>query len=238
MTLAILVKLLLAHLVGDFFLQTTKSVKSKEKDKLKSTALYIHVLIHGALAFVAVWDVALWYIPLMIMVSHLLIDAGKLYATNKKNKRWLFLADQIAHIAVIFALFSFLNPAMFSFDIEVPAEFWVFVLCIVFLTAPISIALKIFFTRWKLDPKDTGFNSLKNAGNWIGIIERLLVFIFIIAGQFGAVGFLLAAKSVFRFGDLNREENMKLTEYVLIGTLLSFGIAILTGLAFQQLITL
>lgn len=238
MTLAILVKLLLAHLVGDFFLQTTKSVKSKELGKLKSPSLYIHVLIHGVLACFAVWKIELWYIPLVIMVSHLLIDAVKLYATNKRNKRWLFLADQVAHIAVIIGLFCYLNPAIFSFGFEVPVQFWMFVMCLVFLTTPVSIALKMFFTRWKLDPKDTGFNSLKNAGNWIGIIERLLVFIFIISGQFGAVGFLLAAKSVFRFGDLNREDNMKLTEYVLIGTLLSFGIAILTGLAFQQLLTL
>jgi len=238
MTLAILIKLILAHLIGDFFLQTTKSVKSKEADKLKSAALYYHILIHGALAFIAVWDLGLWYIPLIIMITHLLIDAGKLYWTNKKNKRWLFLLDQVAHIAVIIGLFYFLNPEIFAFDIAIPVRFWIFVVCLVFLTTPVSIALKMFFTRWKLDPKETGFNSLKNAGNWIGIIERLLVFIFIIAGQFGAVGFLLAAKSVFRFGDLNRKDNMKLTEYVLIGTLLSFGVAILTGLAFQQLVTL
>lgn len=67
------------------------------------------------------------------------------------------------------------------------------------------------------------------------MIERLLVFIFIISGNFSAVGFLLTAKSVFRFGDLSKAKNMKLTEYVLIGTLLSFGIAILVGLLFNSL---
>lgn len=95
--------------------------------------------------------------------------------------------------------------------------------------------LKVFFTRWKLDEKDTGIDSLKNAGKWIGMIERLLVFVFIISGNFNAVGFLLTAKSVFRFGDLSKAKNMKLTEYVLIGTLLSFGIAILVGLLFNSL---
>lgn len=39
-----------------------------------------------------------------------------------------------------------------------------------------------------------------------------------------AVGFLLAAKSVFRFGDLRDDQDRKRTEYVLIGTLLSFGL--------------
>jgi hypothetical protein len=46
--------------------------------------------------------------------------------------------------------------------------------------------------------------------------------------------FLLAAKSIFRFGDLKKVKDRKLTEYVLIGTLLSFGIAILVGLIALQ----
>ncbi|RYE13805.1 MAG: DUF3307 domain-containing protein, partial [Sphingobacteriales bacterium] len=48
--------------------------------------------------------------------------------------------------------------------------------------------------------------------------------------HFEAVGFLLAAKSIFRFGDLKEAHDIKLTEYVLIGTLLSFGMAIVTAL--------
>ena len=50
-----------------------------------------------------------------------------------------------------------------------------------------------------------------------------------------AVGFLITAKSVFRFGDLKESKHRKLTEYILIGTLISFGIAIITGITFQIL---
>jgi len=49
------------------------------------------------------------------------------------------------------------------------------------------------------------------------------------------VGFLLTAKSVFRFGDLKESKDRKLTEYILIGTLLSFGIAIIVGLSYLYL---
>jgi hypothetical protein len=238
MTLLLLIKLLIAHLIGDFFTQSNKSVKSKEKGKGKSAALYIHILIHGVLAMITLWGLQLWYIAVIIMASHLLIDLTKLYATNKQNKRWLFVLDQVAHVAVIIFIYIVFNKTLTSFELEIPVSFWLLILCIVFLTTPVSIALKMFFTRWNLDPKESGIDSLKNAGNWIGIIERLLVFVFIISGHFEAVGFLLAAKSVFRFGDLNRSDNMKLTEYVLIGSLLSFGIAILIGLAYQQLIIL
>lgn len=65
------------------------------------------------------------------------------------------------------------------------------------------------------------------------MLERLLICCFILAGHFEAIGFLLAAKSIFRFGDLKEAQDRKLTEYVLIGTLLSFGIAIATGLLVQ-----
>jgi hypothetical protein len=66
-------------------------------------------------------------------------------------------------------------------------------------------------------------------------LERLLAFIFIIVGHWEAVGFLMAAKSVFRFGDLKDSKSIELTEYILIGTLLSFGIAIITAIVFLQI---
>ena len=72
--------------------------------------------------------------------------------------------------------------------------------------------------------------SLESAGKLIGMLERVLVFVFIYMGRWEGVGFLLAAKSVFRFGVLKDAHSMKLTEYVLIGTLLSFGIAIVIGI--------
>ena len=77
--------------------------------------------------------------------------------------------------------------------------------------------------------------SLQSAGKYIGILERLLVFVFMIHNEWQAVGFLIAAKSVFRFGNLQEARDRKLTEYILIGTLLSFGIAILTGMYFRFL---
>jgi len=81
--------------------------------------------------------------------------------------------------------------------------------------------------------EDKTEDSLKNAGQFIGILERLFVFAFILLNQWSAIGLLIAAKSVFRFGDLSRAKDRKLTEYILIGTLLSFGLAIATGLAYK-----
>ena len=47
--------------------------------------------------------------------------------------------------------------------------------------------------------------------------------------RLSGVGFLLAAKSVFRFGDLKEKNDHKMTEYVMIGTLLSVTITLFIG---------
>jgi hypothetical protein len=220
--------------VGDFVLQTNNLAHSKEKYKLRSYHLYLHAGIHGILSWLILWSLEYWYVALVIFITHLLIDTGKLYVTTKKNNRWLFLVDQLLHIAVILLLTITIDQISIALSQDFVQALWPLILCLLFITSPVAIMLKIFFTRWKLTEDDTGFYGLKNAGKWIGAIERLLVFLFIITDNFSAVGLLLTAKSVFRFGDLSKAKNMKLTEYVLIGTLLSFGIAILVGLLFKN----
>lgn len=66
--------------------------------------------------------------------------------------------------------------------------------------------------------------DLINAGRLIGITERILALILLFLGEFEAIGFIIAAKSILRY---DNEDSAK-TEYVLIGTMLSFGMAILT----------
>lgn len=56
-----------------------------------------------------------------------------------------------------------------------------------------------------------------------------MILTFILTNHIEGVGFLLAAKSIFRFGELNKAKEIKITEYVLIGTLASFTIAIIIG---------
>ncbi len=78
--------------------------------------------------------------------------------------------------------------------------------------------------------------SLKDAGKWIGIIERILVLTFILMGEWKAIGYLIAAKSVFRFGELKKPNDRKRTEYILIGTLLSLIFAVGVGIAISHLV--
>ena len=226
----LLLKIFLAHILGDFFLQPQKWVKEKEKRKLKSPKLYLHIAIHFSLLFLFLWDISLWPIIICIGIAHFVIDAIKLIFQKKKTKRLWFFIDQVLHIAsIVIAYLIFIN-ADISFDVIFDEQHLLLITCLLFLTIPVSIIMKMIFSKWDITSLTEGNESLEDAGKYIGILERVLVFTFVVLDHWEAVGFLITAKSVFRFGDLKESKHRKLTEYILIGTLISFGIAIVTGL--------
>jgi hypothetical protein len=228
----IFIPLILAHLLGDFILQPNSWVADKEKKRGSSIYLYIHVLLHTILAFVFLWDRNLWWIALIIGVTHFLIDWAKLNFQTAKTKRTWFFIDQIAHVLVIAGLSVFYFP-YFRWEDLFNATTLQLITAFVFLTVPSSILIKTVISIWTpvtIEESKLQTDSLVNAGKYIGILERLLVFVFILVDHWEGVGFMIAAKSVFRFSDLAEAKQRKLTEYVLIGTLLSFGIAVLTGI--------
>lgn len=233
--IVLILKLILAHLIGDFFLQPQKWVKNKEKKKLKSVWLYVHVTIHIALMFLLVWDFSKALLILSIGVLHLIIDGLKLTLQKKKTKRIYFFIDQVLHLLTIFILTPLFVSDGFQFNLTFNPNLLLLVISVAFLTMPTSIIMKTIFSRWDISKLTKDNESLKDAGKYIGILERLLVFVFIVTNHWEAVGFLITAKSVFRFGDLTASKERKLTEYILIGTLISFGIAIMVSLLYLNL---
>ncbi|MBY0488067.1 MAG: DUF3307 domain-containing protein [Flavobacteriaceae bacterium] len=227
----VFVKLLLAHLIGDFLLQPNSWVNSKEKKKHLSIYLYLHTFLHFILAWILVGETAFGWFALALAFLHGVIDFLKLYFQNKKTKRLWFSVDQLLHLLVIIVVTLIYNKTTLGFA-SIGNQFWITITGFILLTKPTSIIIKNIISIWTPENK-TKDDSLENAGNYIGILERLFVFCFILTGHFEAIGFLLAAKSIFRFGDLKEAKDRKLTEYVLIGTLLSFGIALLIGLLVQ-----
>ncbi|SHM46608.1 DUF3307 domain-containing protein [Flavobacterium xinjiangense] len=224
----IFIKLFLAHLLGDFLLQPTSWVLNKEDKKHKSIVLYLHTLLHGVLAWILIAEIDFIWFAVLLALTHGGIDYLKLRFQKKKTKRTWFLVDQAMHILVIIVITMIYKNETIDFTVF-DNQFWIFGTGLLLLTKPTSILIKNIISIWTPESKKSD-DSLSNAGNYIGILERLFVFCFIITNHFEAIGFLLAAKSIFRFGDLKEAKDRKLTEYVLIGTLLSFGIAMLTGL--------
>lgn len=65
--------------------------------------------------------------------------------------------------------------------------------------------------------------GLRDGGRLIGWLERFLFFSFLLNGQYAAVGFVLAAKGVVRYGEIKEAKDQKVAEYVLIGTMISLS---------------
>ncbi|MEF8865829.1 MAG: hypothetical protein V5A20_08715 [Salinibacter sp.] len=68
--------------------------------------------------------------------------------------------------------------------------------------------------------------GLVRGGQIIGMAERLLIYVFVLAEAPSAIGFLVTAKSLFRFGDVTGKQQRRHAEYIIIGTLVSFAYAV------------
>jgi len=230
------IKLLLAHLIGDFLFQPDRWVTHKKKHKIKSKYLYWHLAIHLTALLILLQFEYLFAI-VVIILTHFSIDVMKIYLINKKNSRLLFVIDQIAHLLVLLGVVYYYTPFKIDINAIYTQENLLFITFLLLVTYVSSILIKQLISKWDAEINNDK-KSIDGAGNYIGILERLLVFIFVLLNLWSAIGFLITAKSVFRFGDLTDGKNRKLTEYVLIGTLLSFGLAIVLGILYKYLITL
>jgi len=233
----ILLKLILAHLIGDFVLQPNSWVKRKQTYKIKTFAFYAHLLVHAGLLLLFLWDLSMWPLVLSLIILHGIIDILKLYLQKRSTQRRWFLIDQFLHLLSILMVWYLWEESELGFySVVESTEIWIFATAIIFLTSVSGILIKVLLADWSTAIADTEESSLKSAGRYIGILERLLVFTFVLTGSWEAIGFLLAAKSVFRFGDLKEAKDRKLTEYIMIGTFLSITIAIATGVLVQAFI--
>ncbi|MDP4192600.1 MAG: DUF3307 domain-containing protein [Bacteroidota bacterium] len=240
--------MLTAHFLSDFVLQPTVMAQKKNELGIRSPYLYLHIstTLLVLCLLLLLWQWWLWPVVLIITISHLIIDALKSLLTKTqwlKNRLdtwdlWIFLADQLLHLIIILFLWISFTGQFQIFIEKISIAFhnmkiWWLLLAYITLSFPSSVLISKITRRWSNQVENTDnqeFKGLLYAGKWIGIFERLLIFTFVMIGEFSGVGFLLAAKSVFRFGDLKNSSAHMKTEYIILGTLLSFSIAIFTGL--------
>lgn len=226
-----LTKLILAHLLTDFILQPTAWIESRNQKHFRSVPLYLHGLTTAFAAMLAI-GYQYWIVVIVILVTHTLIDGWKSYHSNKTS---YFLADQALHLLVIAACwyFSFFNVT----DIKAAwlemnnKNFWILVTAAIFLTNPSGILIGQLTKKWR--DQIPNADSLGNAGKWIGIIERMIILVLVLHQQYASVGLLITAKSLLRFNEPNRQEEK--TEYLLIGTLISFSLAVVIGIIALEL---
>ena len=253
LNLDLLLRLLVAHLLSDFIFQTSSQAKKKNKGGIKSTHFWFHILITAITLSIVIWDWHLWQAILIITISHLIIDAIKSKFFNTK-KLWIFIVDQLLHLLILLMVWLYYTNQEASFfnwlttTLE-QQNLWLGIAAYIAISIPSSVLIGNLTQKWDnqlkkdkklveaVNEKDIKFkknkkDGLSEGGKWIGIMERFLILTFMIIGKTEVIGFLLAAKSVFRFGELKNTTEHKKTEYIIIGTFLSFTVAIIIGLVF------
>ncbi len=255
-----LAALLVAHVLADFLFQPRWMV-ARKREPLAFLSHGVVVLILSQAATGQVAAPAL----LALTLAHMAIDAAKLRFGRGIGG---FLADQAAHLATIAATAA-LAPGLWASGFWATGfwatgfwatgfwatGFWAtgFPAGAGF-TAADALRAAVVAAGFLLATRAGGFavgllmadlaagappEGLPRGGLTIGILERGLIYVLMLAGQPEVIGFLIAAKSILRFGAVNAADpagNRAASEYIIIGTLASFGWAILAALGVQALV--
>jgi hypothetical protein len=229
MEIRLILLLVIAHLLSDFILQN-QNMSDKKGSKPFTIYHIYHILIVGITSYLLSFDLGFWKAALLLMIIHLFTDMLKSWLIIKNKTKSYFFFDQSIHlasIAIIVIAYSKLYGINFIFDFETKTI--AIIAGFIFCAKPSNILIKYLFIAFSIQtPEENSENpnehSLPNAGKLIGIVERFLALGLIIMGQYEAVGLIIAAKSILRFNGTQK------SEYVLVGTLLSFGLAAFSGI--------
>ena len=234
MIIAILISI---HLLADFLFQT--SAYFERKKQVLST-LFLHSFIY-LIIFVAILSPIfeikkIILFSLIISASHFLIN----FIKNKLEKSfpqrrlqiWIFSINQLIHFFIIIVIYYILNLENSVSNLYVKLQAYEnFKIIILYISVfsiifePASVFIRKLFTS--ISPKTSPKENLEElkAGNIIGKLERIIIAILLLNNQFGVIGFVLTAKSIARFKQM---ENRDFAEKYLIGTLTSFLIVLIS----------
>lgn len=241
--------LLLAHIIGDFYLQN-QSMADKKEYSIKW--LLFHCLCYWAavmIALVPIMSLKVFMFGTVQAILHAIIDVGKfaeIYILKKNKKlmplkeRNIFVLDQALHVTsiVIIAYLFVLQDGTISVSSGVSQFFKIIgvsgislvsmATALLIIHKPANITIFKLLGVYKPGTKEDLVKKDYNAGRFIGTVERIIMLIFISIGQYSAVGLVLTAKSIARYDRISKEKDF--AEYYLLGTLLSTVIVIITAL--------
>ena len=232
-TLDIVIGLIAGHLVGDFLLQTDLMARNKRAFGV----LLIHAAVVSAVSYLICGVWLSWQIVAGVFGTHLIIDGIK--AASGQDGPKAFLLDQGVHLLALAAIGVYWIPAAAVPYWQTVCPFYV--KGVLFLAGAIlCIRVGGFWVGKTVAPfQETIGNvsaGLPNAGRMIGQLERALIYLLVLAGEPQGVGFLVAAKSILRFGEVREPAQRKEAEYIIIGTLMSFGWALLIAFGIRAVL--
>jgi len=229
-----LVLLIAGHVFADFLVQTSRIAEGKG-------GRFATLLQHGFMTFlthlifvIPFWSVTIGAAILALSVAHTLLDyvKGRL-GHGGQGSLLLFVVDQALHVAILLIVwrvilrFDFVGAPLINLEPLAMARLaaWTAVAAgLVFNGRGGATLVRLVLERFPemIQQGDPNYRM----GRVIGILERLIVFILVLLGQWGALGLVLAAKSIARYNKLSEQ---RFADYYLIGTLTSLLVAIITG---------
>lgn len=183
------IAMLIAHLMGDYVLQTNK-VARRKSESLGG------VLLHGLIVLVVTVLIALsverawWLWAIIIGLIHVSIDAGNYWSVQtqnwfgRKSALFRFTLDQILHLGSIMTVLaisgelSLLQAVASLVDWTVANP--ITLMGYVFITMPCWILLE-FFVYGMIAGSPPDFSQQKD--KYPGILERVLVTTLVLMGQ-------------------------------------------------------
>lgn len=223
----LLIRLCLAHLLADFVLQTTSMVHNK---KWLSKHMMQHIGIVAATAFIFTFS---WKLTLASAFIHWMIDSVKCTLKKKYDKAdaALFFADQFAHILSLLIIWGIHEGAMSALGQALVLPFVTYKMSLVLLGYvlvmwPVGYVMQFALKGIVKTTTPDAEEKIEHGGKLIGLFERVIILTLVLLGEYSAIGFLITGKSIIRFA--TQGENLR-SEYVLVGTMMSYCVAIIIG---------
>ncbi|MAQ38994.1 MULTISPECIES: DUF3307 domain-containing protein [Thioclava] len=222
--------LLFAHAFTDFAFQSSDMAAKKAGRELAALATHIAILAGLTLLVGLQLSWALIGVLALVALSHLVIDIAKSFAPREQALA-AFLGDQAAHLAAT-ALIAAAFPTFWANSLWANLSWLPGALTLatglLITTRAGGFAVGMLMAQYENDAPPEG---LPQGGRMIGLLERGLIFLLVLAGQPSGIGFLIAAKSILRFEAVSKDGANPKSEYVIIGTLASFGWALAASYA-------
>lgn len=237
--------LLLAHVIGDFYIQNGSMSDRKDYSTKQLSFHYFYYWITIIVVLVPIISIKVVVFGTIQAILHVIIDLIKHYRIYvlKKNKKMMslkerniFILDQMFHfICIVIVAYLFVinggNIRVWSYVSQFLRIISISGMSLAALTTalliihkPSNVTISKLLGVYKPGTKEDAVKKDYNAGRFIGTVERVIMLILISIGQYSAVGLVLTAKSIARYDRISKEKDF--AEYYLLGTLLSTVIVI------------
>lgn len=236
----LLARLITAHLIAEWLFQLSlfKTGKTDKKCFSKQN------LIQGAAAgFIGYLVAGSWNSPWLILVLSICrVGISCWECKNKKiSENLFFVLKHLCYLLVFIGCWIGLGYMSLKdvgenlTSLTSNGRLWIVGLAYIILTWPVSFLIAKFTEPWRKELQQVSNDKinregLTKAGLFLGRLERILILTFILLNKFEAIGFLITAKSIFRYSEIKSSKDRKEAEYMLIGTMLSFVIALILGI--------